>query len=216
MKNSSNPAHQPKKYKDYEFIFVRHGQTIFNVKKAFVGISDDPLNEKGRQQAHKTGQYLASNKFEFDIGFTSPLSRARETAEIIQQYIPFQLQLEPLLRERNYGIFEGRTVDDLKQNESEFFAQYQSDKANTTILNGESIRPVEDRIKELFWNRIPKDFPNSKRIICITHQNPIRAFKVLLGEATEQIYYHKLKNASIAHIQTNFQNTAFKLWDFQP
>lgn len=87
---------------------MRHGETAWNVLRRFQGRSDIPLNEKGVTLAEVTARGLAD--VPFDLAFTSPLSRARQTAEIVLRGRDVPLADEPRLIEIAFGAYEGRTA----------------------------------------------------------------------------------------------------------
>lgn len=85
---------------------VRHGETDWNAQRRIQGRTDIPLNETGRAQARTTGQLLARRSW--DGIYSSPLSRARETAEIIGKAIGIgSVGIIDQIGERNYGSAEG-------------------------------------------------------------------------------------------------------------
>lgn len=88
---------------------LRHGETSWNVQRRFQGQSDIPLNDKGILLAELTGEGLAD--VPFDLAFTSPLSRARQTAELVLAGRDVPLAVEPRLIEMAFGIYEGMTVN---------------------------------------------------------------------------------------------------------
>ncbi|MCK9168832.1 MAG: histidine phosphatase family protein [Treponema sp.] len=87
---------------------VRHGETDWNRKLKIQGQADIPLNDTGRKQASHAAGVLSS--IQADIAYTSPLQRARETAEIILSGKQCSLYTEPLLKEISYGIREGQSL----------------------------------------------------------------------------------------------------------
>lgn len=93
------------------FTFVRHGQTDWNFQKRIQGTTDVPLNETGREQAREAGRALAARSQagqRWDGIVASPLSRARETAEIVAEIVGLPApELVPALVERSYGEVEG-------------------------------------------------------------------------------------------------------------
>ncbi|MCS5496987.1 histidine phosphatase family protein [Cnuibacter physcomitrellae] len=94
------------------FTFVRHGETDWNLQRRIQGVTDIPLNDTGRAQARDTAEALAVR--EWDGIVASPLSRARETAEIIAARLGLDdLEIEPDLRERAYGEVEGLDHDQI-------------------------------------------------------------------------------------------------------
>jgi len=89
------------------FALIRHGQTDWNRDDKLQGSSDIPLNDAGRAQAHEAARALAAAGTWHAV-VSSPLSRARETAEIIAHDLGLELGASyPLLVERDYGGLEG-------------------------------------------------------------------------------------------------------------
>lgn len=95
-------------------LLLRHGQTDGNFHQRLVGVTDTPLNETGRRQAHLLGRHLA-NTVRPNVLYASTLSRAQETAHIVREAIghPHPLNIEPDLREMDFGEAEGLPVADL-------------------------------------------------------------------------------------------------------
>lgn len=84
---------------------VRHGQTEWNYENRVCGVSDVKLTDKGEEQANELSKII--NEKRIDIIFTSPLSRAVKTAEILSSAISKDLVIDRRLIEQDYGIFEG-------------------------------------------------------------------------------------------------------------
>lgn len=94
------------------FTFVRHGQTDWNLERRIQGATDIPLNETGREQARETGRVLAERQWDGIVA--SPLSRARETAEIIGSFVGIpEVELVDALVERRYGAVEGLNGEEI-------------------------------------------------------------------------------------------------------
>jgi uncharacterized phosphatase len=89
--------------------FIRHGQTDWNREGLLQGSSDIPLNDTGRDQAHDAFMTLRSRPW--DVVVSSPLQRARETAQIIADGLDIPLgRAYPELIERDYGPLEGTSA----------------------------------------------------------------------------------------------------------
>jgi broad specificity phosphatase PhoE len=89
---------------------VRHGETDWNRQGRFQGTRDIPLNDEGRRQARRLAEAWDAGG---EVLISSPLSRARETAEILGRSQGLRdLSLEPLLVERHYGLGEGLTKEE--------------------------------------------------------------------------------------------------------
>jgi uncharacterized phosphatase len=93
------------------FAFIRHGQTDWNRDDRLQGSSDIPLNDAGRAQAHEAAELLRDGGWEVVV--SSPLVRARETAQIIAADLGIELGPSyPMLIERDYGDMEGDSSSD--------------------------------------------------------------------------------------------------------
>ena len=90
-----------------ELLLVRHGETDWNAEGRLQGHTDRPLNEYGRRQARRLADELAGE--ELAAIYSSDLLRARETAEILGERLGLPVVLEPELREKNWGNWEGLT-----------------------------------------------------------------------------------------------------------
>lgn len=98
------------------FYFLRHGETDWNLEQRLQGSTDIPLNATGRKQASNIIEIL--KKHPLDRIITSSLSRAHETAMIVNKVLRKPLTVDEDLKERNFGIMEGRThaeVQDFRQ-----------------------------------------------------------------------------------------------------
>lgn len=94
------------------FAFIRHGQTDWNRDDRLQGSSDIPLNDVGRTQAHDAAEILRDQ--DWQVVVSSPLLRARETAEIIAADLGIELGPSlPLLIERDYGAHEGESSSEI-------------------------------------------------------------------------------------------------------
>lgn len=86
---------------------VRHGETAWNRETRIQGQLDIPLSPLGAAQASRLAQALDGQGV--DVIYASDLARARQTAEAVAQQLGLEVQLEPRLRERGFGLFEGLT-----------------------------------------------------------------------------------------------------------
>lgn len=84
---------------------TRHGQTDWNVQKKVMGRCDEPLNKNGREQARQTKELLSN--IAFDLIICSPLLRAKETAQIINQDRNIKIEYDDRIIERDFGELEG-------------------------------------------------------------------------------------------------------------
>jgi broad specificity phosphatase PhoE len=148
---------------------ARHGESDWNVANRFQGHSDRPLTERGRQQAHVLADLVASQ--EIDAVYTSPLSRARETAEIVAA----RAGLEPValaeLREVDTGSWSGLSRADVEARFPEGFTRWRS--GGSGWEDGESYEEMAERVIGAL-RTIAEDHPDG-RVLVISHGGPIRA-----------------------------------------
>lgn len=90
-----------------QLLLVRHGETDWNAEGRLQGHTDRPLSDFGQRQAARLADELAAE--EFDAIYASDLARARETAEIAAERLLLPVVLDPDLREKDWGTWEGLT-----------------------------------------------------------------------------------------------------------
>jgi broad specificity phosphatase PhoE len=99
----------------YHFVFVRHGESVGNAQSRWQGQSDYELTEKGRAQARALATRWRAEKMKFDFIITSPLIRAKETAEIIASALGAPVEHDLTLLERHIGEIEGMTAEEVRK-----------------------------------------------------------------------------------------------------
>jgi broad specificity phosphatase PhoE len=116
------------KQKLFYVTLVRHGESIGNAESRWQGQADFPLTDKGREQAQALAKRWKQEKVKFDAVIASPLSRAKETAEIIASVLDLPVEFDPLWLERDNGEFSGLTAHEVRQNfeHPEFYNPYDS------------------------------------------------------------------------------------------
>jgi broad specificity phosphatase PhoE len=153
---------------------VRHGETAQNIQMRYLGLRDEPLTDKGRQQALQAA--VALSKLSIRAVVTSPLRRAADTAAQIQQSCGVELRPDPRLAEGSFGRWEGLTRDEVLQLgnvEAELLARWETDPA-VAPPEGESIQKIRDRIVRLA-DELKSEFAGSS-IVLVSHVGPIKAF----------------------------------------
>ena len=93
-----------------QICLVRHGETDWNKEGRLQGRTDIPLNDQGRYQAEQCGRYLAES--EWDLIISSPLLRAKQTAETLACYIQKPIIIIEAFIERGFGEAEGLTAEE--------------------------------------------------------------------------------------------------------
>ncbi|MGN0919874.1 MAG: histidine phosphatase family protein [Alphaproteobacteria bacterium] len=141
--------------------FVRHGQTDWNVERRTQGQLDIPLNETGKKEAMECGKKL--NSVKIDRIIASDLSRAKETANIINGFLSLPISYDSRLRELNFGDLQGVVVKDIS-NESWDLLNHNPHK-----IHAESLAEVYKRVKSFF-----DELDTKENTLIVTHGGVIR------------------------------------------
>lgn len=153
--------------------FVRHGQTDANKARIFSGQIDTPLNETGRQQVKETCQLIKTLDIKWDVIVSSTLSRAYETAQIINQYFPINNEIIQDISaiERSFGKAEGIPITE--ENYRRIMnCEFEDEESETQI-----IQRAQNFIKRLLTS-----YPG-KNILVVTHSHFLKGcFKPYLPE----------------------------------
>lgn len=96
-----------------EFLFLRHGQTDWNLQGRLQGHADVPLNDTGLMQARAAAEQLSNKTIELIV--SSPLIRALKTAAIVAECVQRPIEVDSRLKERTFGSFEGLVINDVKR-----------------------------------------------------------------------------------------------------
>src|SRR3569832_2359518 len=117
-----------------EILLIRHGETDWNVEKRLQGHLDISLNEGGRRQAAALGKALLGEPL--DAVIASDLQRAIVTAESVAVPRGMRVQIDPELRERCYGAFEGLRYRDISERYPQAYAMWQARDLDTRYPAG--------------------------------------------------------------------------------
>lgn len=142
-----------------EIWLTRHGQTRWNVLKKVQGKADIELNEIGIQQARETAEKLKNIKI--DLIISSPLKRAKQTADIINEGRNIPIVIDDRISERDFGEFEGMATTDFD------FNAFWSYKQNKKYDKAENIEEFFYRVFK-FLNEV-KDKYEDKSILIVSH-----------------------------------------------
>jgi probable phosphoglycerate mutase len=123
-------------------VLWRHGQTAFNAERRFQGQLDIPLNDLGRDQAARAARHLAALR---PVAiYSSDLSRASQTADALARLTGLSVKLDPDLRERDGGEWEGKSDVELRASYPDY-STWTTSPADWSPPGGESGTQVADR-----------------------------------------------------------------------
>lgn len=148
-----------------ELVFIRHGQTDYNVQLRFQGQIDVPLNDTGHRQARQLAARLAREPAARLV--SSDLARARQTAAPLAAAWQRQPQLNAALREQSFGVLEGLDRAAIEQRHPHLWAQWCEHRADFALPGGESLRDFHRRILQAV--RQLADEEAGGRCVVVTH-----------------------------------------------
>lgn len=176
---------------------VRHGQAELNVKHTIGGtLEPNLLTSEGRKQALKLAENLKN--IQIDKVYSSDLSRAKQTAEIIASKIALPVAINKLLRERSWGSLQGKTFEEAKKIYPEAFkneAEIEGQRAFKFryVRDMESLGEAVMRFKRFLETITSKQ--QGKTVLIVSHFDIIVGYLVDLGLGS----YQKLMNANFNH-----------------
>jgi probable phosphoglycerate mutase len=123
---------------------VRHGETQWNKEEVFRGRKDISLNETGKKQVERVGLYFSHRPINRIV--SSPLARARQTAEAISNPISIAIETMEELTDFNFGIWEGLPLREVEKRFPADFAIWKTSPEKLRIENGDTLAMVRNRI----------------------------------------------------------------------
>ena len=145
---------------------VRHGETAWNKEEIFRGRTDISLNEIGFREAELVGEYLKGK--DIHVIYSSPLSRARETARRIAQV--FNLKVQPLegITDMSFGKWEGRPLKEVQIHDRELYRQWIEQPHLLKLPGGESLDEVQVRAMAALEEVI--QYHHEKNLVLVSHR----------------------------------------------
>jgi broad specificity phosphatase PhoE len=145
---------------------ARHGQTDWNKQEIFRGRKDIPLNERGRQEAEALSKHLEPVKF--SACFSSPLSRAFDTAEIVARPHGLSVEVDEGMIDINYGDWEGVGHEEIKKRFPELYEHWHTEPHRIRFPGGESLSIVRKRALSSL-ERIRTNYPDGT-VFIVSHR----------------------------------------------
>jgi len=164
-------------------VLARHGQSEWNLKNLFTGWKDPGLTELGVEEAREAGRRLKALGIQFDIAFTSDLSRAQRTCKLILEEIG-QPELKTIadqaLNERDYGDLSGLNKDDARARWGEEQVHLWRRSYDVQPPGGESLKDTVARVLPYYIREILPHVMRGERVLVAAHGNSLRALVMVL------------------------------------
>ncbi len=181
-----------------ELYLIRHGETESNKEKRYQGWMESPLSPHGVRQAEKAGLFLGGKNI--DGLFCSDLQRALHTARVIGASCGLEPAATALLREINFGRWEGLTYKEIEAKWGDEISNWLDDPFCRSAPGGETIVHVCQRMLS-FLDDLALNYPHCRSVAAVSHGGSIRAIlQHVLKLDRDSFWDLKIDNASISLI----------------
>ena len=169
---------------------VRHGEPRQHGDRIFLGQTDVPLSERGRDEATTAGEELASLDCRPDRIYSSDLLRAWETAKIIAiLFGGAPIAAVPAFRELNMGEWDGELIEDIRRRFPDEYVKRGEDILNYRVTGGENFHDLRERVTSKFQRILREEFFPALRaggnpdLVIVSHLGVIHT---LIAELTRE------------------------------
>lgn len=170
----------------FSLILARHASTEASEARRLLGALDEPLSKRGTQEAADLVHAIAARVDRAGLAsadghvLTSPLIRAVQTASVIAKTLGWQMDIRDDFRERDFGAWTGRAIDELLHYAPIIGEQFVKDPLSVNPERAESMANFQCRVLHC-WAHLSETFRRSEPIILVTHDGPIRVILRSIG-----------------------------------
>ena len=178
-----------------QVIFLRHGQAKNNTERILAGRTEGiPLTDRGVQQAEHTAQLL--EHMNISAIYSSPIQRAKHTAEIVGNHNFIDVQIDDRLIELDMGKFTGMPYDEIFNSHGNVFMKFYNGELEIAHNGVETFSEVKRRVNSIVEHVLEKH-PN-ENVVLVTHMDPIKAMLSSIFELTPTALFELIiANASL-------------------
>ena len=170
-------------------VLIRHGESQWNLENRFTGWVDVPLSLKGEQEAREAGEKVRA--FRFDHAFTSVLTRAIRTLEIVLDVIGqpgLPVEQDQALNERMYGELQGLNKTETVEKYGEAQVKLWRRSYDIRPPGGESLQDTAERVLPYYRERVWPRLVKGETLLVVAHGNSLRALVMHLdGLSREEV-----------------------------
>lgn len=170
-------------------ILVRHGQSEWNSKNLFTGWKDPGLTELGVKEAKNAGKLIANKGILFNLMYTSMLTRAQKTGDLILQEMrhpEITIIKNEALNERNYGSLAGLNKDDARKKWGDDQVHIWRRSFDIPPPDGESLKDTAERVLPYFKSEIMPKVIEGSSILIAAHGNSLRSLIMELDSISSE------------------------------
>ena len=192
-----------------EIILIRHGETEWNLTGRWQGHADSALSARGIAQAQALGERMKGE--DVDVVYASDLERALHTSRLVGGPSCWQARSMPALRERDLGVLEGLTTDEMKETQPDVYQSFMEGGPDYQPPGGESFRQFFDRCSRAIDSLANEH--SGQKVVAVTHGGVLGAvFRKVLKISLEAERNFLLLNCSINRIQKSQTNWNLVSW----
>jgi broad specificity phosphatase PhoE len=183
------------------FLFIRHGLSVANAQGRIQGQFDSPLSEQGREQSRALGRRLVQEGWSVSAIYTSDLSRASETAEILASSLDVPVISDKRLREYGFGVLTGVVWRDVEQLHPEIWQAYYERNEWGPIPGEEGDEPFHSRLTAALAD-IREGHGGGDVVAVVTHGGSLGMIMAgLLGMDLQRPHPFRFGNASLSVVE---------------
>ncbi|WP_240197696.1 bifunctional RNase H/acid phosphatase [Nonomuraea lactucae] len=180
-------------------LLLRHGETPLSVERRFSGLGDAELTANGLAQASAAARRLSREPYQLDVIVSSPLKRARQTAETVARSTGLQVEVDEDLREADFGAWEGHTFTEIQRR---WPAELEAWLADPQVAppGGESFAVVARRVQRAEARLVERY--EGRTVLVVSHVTPIKMLlRFALMAPPEALYRMHLDLACLSLIE---------------
>ena len=180
-------------------IFLRHAQAENNTKRILAGRTEGvPLTKTGIQQAEQISEYL--KPLDISAIYSSPIERAKHTAEIVTKNSAIDVELDDRLTEIDMGKFTRMNYDDMFAKYGNIFLKFYENDPVISEHEVETFPDVQKRVLEMVDHVLKKH--NNENVILVTHMDPIKSMLAkVMNLVPKTVFELIIANASLTIIK---------------
>ena len=205
-----------------QIIFLRHGQATNNTERILAGQTEGfPLTDTGIIQAEHTAELL--QHMNISAIYSSPIQRAKHTAEIVGKHNSIDVTIDERLIELNMGKFTGMQYDEIFTSHGNVFMKFYNGESEIAHNGVETLDQVKKRVLQIV-NYVTEKHPD-ENVVLVTHMDPIKImlstivnlspvnlFELIIANASLNIFREKEQKFSLSGLNVMHPSRFDQSW----
>ncbi len=176
------------------FILIRHGETMWSKEKRYQGNTDVPLSTEGEKEVRRLSRVFG--RYEPHVVYTSALSRAKESGDILCKSIAIKPKEDIRLNELGFGEWEGKTAEGLIKAKDPLYAKWMTGQF-VRPPQGESVNSLRKRVQSFLKDCVKKN--EGKTVAIVSHGGVLRVLITeILGLPRKNLFTFKVETGTMS------------------